>query len=86
MPFVTYRARTSRRLQEFARCSGTDVHDRLRPAVKREKPTPIFRGRLRCAVNASCLRRSRTFTLHAARRRDRRVTRAAPGRAPHRPR
>ena len=42
-PFVAYRARTCRRLQEFARRSGTGVHDRHRLAVRRES-RPRFAG------------------------------------------
>jgi hypothetical protein len=42
-PFVAYRARTCRRLQEFARRSGTGVHDRHRLVVRRES-RPRFAG------------------------------------------
>jgi hypothetical protein len=42
-PFVADRARTCRRLQEFARRSGTGVHNRHRPAIGRES-RPRFSG------------------------------------------
>jgi hypothetical protein len=42
-PFEAYRARTCRRLQEFARRSGTGVHDRHRLVVRRES-RPRFAG------------------------------------------